>query len=188
MLALTIIPLVMFVDQLTKWWAANVLQKLPGESIPLIDGVLSFTYATNDGMAWGLLGNHRWVFLTLTTLVLGVVVAFFVITRKKNRHPFLDLSLALVIAGGAGNMIDRIFFSSTALFEGAVVDFIYFELINFPIFNVADISVCVGMALFVIYMLFVENRIDSDKYVTFFKEEKKVKTSTEGKTSDKEEQ
>lgn len=166
----------MFIDQLTKWWAVNVLQKMPGEKIPLIDGVLSFEYATNDGMAWGLLGDHRWIFLSLTTIVLGIIVGFFVMTRKKNLHPFLVVSLSLVLAGGAGNMIDRIFFSSTSLFEGAVVDFIYFELINFPIFNVADISVCVGMALFVIYMLIVESRIDAGKYTTFFNENKKEKS------------
>ncbi len=173
MLAVLIVHLVIIVDQLTKWWAANVLQHMPAGRIPLIDGVLSFTYATNDGMAFGLLGNHRWIFLLLTTAVLAVIVSFFFATRKKNRHPFLDVSLSLVLAGGAANMIDRTFFSTEALFSGSVVDFIYFELIDFPIFNVADISVCVGMALFVIYMLIVESRIDSGKYITFFREEKK---------------
>ncbi len=173
MLAVLIVHLVIIVDQLTKWWAANVLQHMPSGRIPLIDGMLSFTYATNDGMAFGLLGNHRWVFLLLTTAVLAVIVGFFFATRKKNRHPFLDISLSLVLAGGAANMIDRTFFSTEALFSGSVVDFIYFELIDFPIFNAADISVCVGMALFVIYMLIVENRIDPEKYATFFREEKK---------------
>lgn len=186
MLALIIVPLVMFVDQLTKWWAANVLQNLPDGRIPLIDGVLSFTYATNDGMAWGLFDDKRWIFLSLTTVVLAVIIAFMVMTRTKRRYPLLDVALALVLAGGAGNMIDRIFFSSTALFDGAVVDFIYFELIDFPIFNVADISVCVGMGLFLIYLLFVENRIDTQKYSTVFAEEKKEKTTSEEKSSDNE--
>ncbi len=175
MLAVLIIHFVIIVDQLTKWWAANLLQHLPGGHIPLIDGVLSFTYATNDGMAFGLLGNHRWIFLVLTTVVLSAIAAFFFVTRKKCRHPFLDVALSLVFAGGASNMIDRIFFSTEALFSGSVVDFIYFELIDFPIFNVADISVCVGMALFVIYMLFFEARIDDKKYLVLFKEEKNDK-------------
>lgn len=172
MLAVLIISLVMIVDQLTKWWAANVLQHLPDGRIPLIDGVLSFTYATNDGMAFGLLENHRWIFLVLTTAVLAAIAGFFFATRKQNRHPFLDVSMSLVFAGGAANMIDRSFFSSEALFSGSVVDFIYFELIDFPVFNVADISVCVGMGLFVLYMLVIEYRIDAERYVTFFREDK----------------
>ena len=173
MLAVLIVNLVIIVDQLTKWWAANVLQHMHDGKIPLIDGVLSFTYATNDGMAFGLLGDHRWVFILLTCLVLAVIIGFFVATRKRNRHPFLDVSLGLVLAGGAANMIDRTFFGTESLFSGSVVDFIYFELIDFPIFNVADISVCVGMGLFVLYMLVIEGRIDPKKYVTFFREEKK---------------
>lgn len=178
MLAVLIVHLVIIVDQLTKWWAANVLQHLPDSRIPLIDGVLSFTYATNDGMAFGLLEEHRWIFLLLTTAVLAFIVAFFFSTRKSTRHPFLDVALSLVLAGGAANMIDRTFFSSEALFSGSVVDFIYFELIDFPIFNVADISVCVGMGLFVLYMLVVESRIDPKKYITFFREEKKTNKSS----------
>ena len=176
MLAITVVILTILIDQLTKWWADNVLQHLSGGRFPLIDGVLSFDHELNPGMAWGLLAEHRWVFLLLTTLVLGVILVFFAKTRKYLRHPLLDVSMSLLLAGGTSNMIDRTFFSTEALFEGKVIDFISFDLIDFPVFNVADIAVCVGMGLFIIYMLFVEPKIDTKKYLILFKDEKNKNT------------
>ncbi len=172
MLAIIVVSLTIFIDQLTKWWAANVLQHLPDGKIPLINGVLSFDYVTNDGMAWGLLDNQRWIFLVLTSVILAVILVFFSKTKNIKKHCLLNVAASLLLAGGASNMIDRTFFSTEALFEGAVVDFISFELIDFPIFNVADIAVCVGMGLFIVYMLFVDSKLDSSEYLVLFPDDK----------------
>lgn len=153
MLVSVIVYTVIFLDQLTKWWAHHILQ-YSGE-IELIEGALYFKYATNDGMAFGMLGEHRWIFLSLTALVLiGIFVLCF-LTRNRKRLPLLNVALGLVAGGGIGNMIDRVFFADT-LFAGRVIDFIDFRLINFAIFNVADSAVCIGEALLIIYILFMD--------------------------------
>ena len=188
MLAIIVVTLTIFIDPLTKWWAANVLQHLPGGKIPLINGVLSFDYVTNDGMAWGLLDNQRWIFLVLTSVILAVILVFFAKTKNIKKHCLLNVAASLLLAGGASNMIDRTFFSTKALFEGAVVDFISFELIDFPIFNVADIAVCVGMGLFIVYMLFVDSKLDSAEYLVLFPDDKNGKSNSASETSEQEEE
>jgi signal peptidase II len=160
MLVSVIIYAVVFFDQLTKWWADRILQH-NGE-IELIKDALYFKYATNDGMAFGLLGSHRWIFLSLTLIVLLGIFTFYLLTLNKKKLPLLNVALGLVAGGGIGNMIDRIFFADT-LFAGKVIDFIDFRLINFAIFNLADSAVCIGEALLILYILFVD-RIEK-KYI-----------------------
>ena len=143
--------LVVFFDQLTKWWAYHKLR--PIKEIELIKDALYFKYDTNDGMAFGLLDDKRWIFITATVVILAAIVIFYNKTKKIKRKPVFDISLGLILGGGVGNMIDRTFFADT-LFCGAVFDFIDFRLINFAIFNLADSAVCVGAALFCIYMIF----------------------------------
>ncbi len=72
---------------------------------------------------------------------------------KRIRGPLLQTAVALILAGGVGNLIDRAFHPG-----GFVVDYIYFEPINFPIFNLADICVCIGTGLLALYILFVEGK------------------------------
>lgn len=119
-----------------------------GESIDLIDGLLSLTYIRNKGMAWGLLENQRWLFITGTILAVSVMLRY--IIKHKNAHPTGKLGVFLGISGALGNLIDRIFY------KDGVIDFICAEFIDFPIFNIADISVCVGVGFLVIYILFFE--------------------------------
>ena len=111
----------------------------------LIPHVLRFTYVENRGMAFGLLADHRWVFLVLATLGIALV-GFYIYRYAKTR--LARVSLALIVGGGIGNMIDR-------LSLGYVVDFIDFCALPFWtwVFNIADAAVCVGAALFVIDLL-----------------------------------
>ena len=139
-------------------------------------------------MAWGLLDNQRWIFLVLTSVILAVILVFFAKTKNIKKHCLLNVAASLLLAGGASNMIDRIFFSTKALCEGAVVDFISFELIDFPIFNVADIAVCVGMGLFIVYMLFVDSKLDSAEYLVLFPDDKNGKSNSASETSEQEEE
>lgn len=163
MLISVLVYAVILLDQLTKWWAVHRLQAV--SEIPLIKNVLYLKYATNDGMAFGMLSNQRWIFLLLTSVILAAILIFLYKTREKKKHPLLCVSLALILGGGIGNMIDRIFFGDT-LFCGSVVDFIDFRLINFAIFNIADSAVCVGEALLILYVLFVDSKVRGD-FFTF---------------------
>lgn len=155
---------VIIVDQLTKLWAVSCLA--PVGEIELIRGALYFTYATNDGMAFGLLGEHRWVFLLATSLIIGALIAFFIVTRKKKKHPLLCAAFACILGGGISNMIDRVFYG-TALFSGRVIDFIDFRLIHFAVFNLADAAVCIGEALLILYVLFIDGKIKDPAYFAF---------------------
>ncbi len=183
MLISVIVYLVIIVDQLTKWWAVNKLKPI-GE-IELIQDALYFKYTTNDGMAFGLLSNQRWIFLLLTTLIIAGIIVFLVITREKAKHPLLISALGLILGGGVSNMIDRIFFG-TELLCGRVVDFIDFRLINFAVFNIADSAVCVGEALFIIYFLFVDTKAGKKGFFAFNSDGNKLgKTGDIEKTSEK---
>ena len=133
---------VIALDQVTK---ALVLNFLYEGQLELIPGVLRFTYVENRGMAFGLLSDHRWVFMVLS--VLGILLVGFYLYRYVG-STLGRVSLALVIGGGIGNMIDRISL-------GFVVDFIDFCLFDFWIwvFNIADAAVCVGAALFALELI-----------------------------------
>ena len=133
---------VIALDQISK---ALVLNFLYEGHVVLIPGVLDFTYVENRGMAFGLLSDHRWVFMVLS--VLGIALVGFYLYRYV-RSTLGRVSLALIIGGGIGNMIDRISL-------GFVVDFIDFCLLDFWVwvFNVADAAVCVGAALFALDLI-----------------------------------
>ncbi|MBO5931721.1 MAG: signal peptidase II [Clostridia bacterium] len=141
---IAIIAGIICLDQVTKWLAVVFLQ---GEaSFPLWREVLHFTYAENTGMAFGMLKDHRWVFMVFSTLaIIGLAVYLF---RYRPEGRWMQISMAFIIGGGIGNMIDRIFL-------GYVVDFIDFTLIDFAIFNVADSFVCVGAGIMIV-LLFID--------------------------------
>jgi len=129
-------------DQLTKWLAVRFL--MPIDTCPLIRGVLHLTYVENRGAAFGMLANNRWVFLIVSTIAILAMVFYLFSGLSEGR--LAGISLAMLISGGIGNMIDRI-----AL--GYVVDFIDFRLINFAVFNGADSFVCVGAGLLVLSLI-----------------------------------
>lgn len=148
-----IIELVLFTaliifDQITKYLAVKYLMGNSGISI--IDKVLELYYLPNgnSGAAFGMLQGHQVLFMIIAIIVvvmIGYIIVNIPISKKSN---FLSLLLVFIAAGGIGNMIDR-------FMQNYVVDFIYFSLINFPIFNVADIYVSVATVLLVIYVIFV---------------------------------
>lgn len=132
-----------FLDQLTKYLVSHLMTLR--QSIPLIPGVIHLTYITNDGAAFGILDDQRWIFLLLSTVAILFLTGYLSVTRNTNRL-FL-LSLSLILSGGIGNMIDRVFL-------GEVIDFIDLTLIRFAIFNGADSFVCVGAVLLFFCILF----------------------------------
>ena len=130
------------VDQLSKLLAVKLLA--PIESLPLWSGVLHLTYVENRGAAFGMLADHRWVIMTVSTAaILGIA---FYLYSGKSAGKLLSSGLMLIVSGGIGNMIDRI-----AL--GYVVDFIDFALIDFAVFNIADAFVCIGAGLLILSLV-----------------------------------
>jgi signal peptidase II len=132
-------------DQVTKIAAEGGLKGK--ESLVLIPGVLEFFYLENHGAAFGVLQNARGFFLLVTFLAMAAV--FYVLFKMPPVRKYLPLRILVVLigAGAIGNVIDRIAFSY-------VRDFIYFSLIDFPVFNVADIYVTCATILLALTILF----------------------------------
>ncbi|MBQ7347303.1 MAG: signal peptidase II [Clostridia bacterium] len=129
-------------DQLTKWLAVIYLE---GEaSFPLWQDVLHFTYARNEGAAFGMLRDQRWIFMVFSAVAIIGLLIYLIFFRPKSRY--VQITLAMIVGGGIGNMIDRICL-------GYVIDFIDFTLIDFAIFNVADSFVTVGAFMLMGYLI-----------------------------------
>lgn len=128
-------------DQYTKYLAVRFLKNAPDRI--LIPGVFQFSYVENQGAAWGMFSGMRWVFLILTLAVL--VCLFFLLWKMPQERRYVPARalIAMLAAGAVGNALDR-------LICGYVIDFFYFSLIDFPVFNVADCYVCISLVLLVI--------------------------------------
>jgi signal peptidase II len=131
--------LVFLVDRITKWLVVSYMDI--GQSIPLWPGVFELTSHRNRGAAFGILQNQRIFFIVITLLVIVGIVWYLRKTSKESR--LVSLALALILGGAVGNFYDRVL-------HGEVVDFFYFKLINFPIFNVADSAIVIGVGLFLV--------------------------------------
>lgn len=136
--------LLAFIDQISKYMAARILYD---HDIVLIPGVLELHYLENKGAAWGILQNQTWLLISITLVVLVVIVVAFLKLPATRQFNLLRFCLVLLAAGALGNFIDRIM-------NHYVIDFIYFSLINFPVFNIADCFVCISAALILYCILF----------------------------------
>lgn len=143
--------LILGVDILTKFWARGEL--MGNSSIPLWNGVFHLTYVENRGIAFGMFGGGRVFFILFTLIVLGLLLWFYHKSAPKTK--WLRFGTCLVTSGALGNLLDRIF-------RGFVVDFLDFRLIDFPVFNVADIAVCVGAVLLVIHCFISEEKREDE--------------------------
>lgn len=133
-------------DQFTKHLA--VVNLKGGNDVILINKVLRLHYLENKGAAFGMFQNRQAIFAVVAVVMVILVALIYKKIPHTNRYFMLRFSAVLVVAGAVGNVIDRIVLNY-------VVDFIYFELIDFPVFNVADIYVVVACILFAIGILFV---------------------------------
>lgn len=149
MIVLIVVMFFIF-DQVTKYMIAARMNV--GQSYEFIDGFFYFTYVRNEGMAWSLLSGARWLFIIVGVVAVCLLSYFFVMSKK---HEILTrYGLVLTVAGALGNLYDRILF-------GYVRDFINFYIFNydFPIFNIADICVCVGIGLIMLDIIIQEYQI-----------------------------
>ena len=130
--------IIILLDQITKILVIN-------ENIILIPNLLLFTYTQNTGTAFGIGSNNAIIIIILNIIVLGVIIKFLK-ERKDDVEMNIFISLILIASGGISNLIDRIF-------RGYVVDFIDVNLFNFPNFNVADISIIIGIGILLIVII-----------------------------------
>jgi len=138
MLTITIAIIVTILDQLVKWLVQTEMDL--GETIPVIPHIFHLTYIHNPGAAFGILPHQEWFFLAIVVILFA---AYFVMRKKIPQKPvYFPMAVAMLLGGALGNAIDRVRY-------GSVVDFFDFRI--WPIFNVADIFICVGVALIVFY-------------------------------------
>lgn len=137
--------LLIIIDQITKW---NIVQnfEIYQEKV-IIPGFFSLFYIQNEGAAWGIFQGKMVFFYLVTLIVVGYLVYMF--QQEKNKTKLVGISFALILSGAIGNFIDR-------LLNGYVVDMFRLDFINFPIFNVADVCLTVGVVLMLIHVLFFE--------------------------------
>ena len=146
---------VILLDQFTKWLIVSKMQF--GESIPIIDQVLYITSHRNRGAAWGILQGQMWLFYVITLIVIIAIIYYIQKAAKGKR--LLGTSLALMLGGAIGNFIDRVF-------RKEVVDFIHTYIFdyNFPVFNIADSCLVIGVILLMIVMLRDERATKEKSY------------------------
>lgn len=145
---------VLVIDQLTKWLAESKLTF--HEPVPVIEPVLNWTLAYNYGAAFSFLadagGWQKWFFSGLAALVAIFLVIY--LRGVPRQAKLLSAGLAMVLGGAVGNLIDR-------LIHGHVIDFIhvhYYDVWHYPVFNIADIGITMGVTLIIIDMLFLEKK------------------------------
>lgn len=137
--------LLVILDQITKNLAVVYLKDKPAYVI--WDGVFELHYLENSGAAFGMLQNQKVLFVSIAAFIL-IIIGYVLFKLPRNKHyAMLEMLLVLIASGAVGNMIDRVQFNY-------VVDFFYFKLIDFPIFNVADIYVSVSCVLLAILVIF----------------------------------
>ncbi len=148
-------------DQLSKYYVATNFAL--GDTAELINGFIDFVYIHNRGGAWGMLYGHTYILLPVTAVIMALCIFMYIKYAKGSK--LMLWAIVLVLSGGLGNMIDRIFR------DGNVVDFLHFEFYpTFPVFNIADCAIVLGAGLLILYFI-----LDAVKEA----KEKKIKADTE---------
>jgi len=140
---------VILLDQVTKWLIVSRMNY--GDSITIIENMFYITSHRNRGAAWGILQGQMWLFYVITLIVI-VAITYYIQKAAKGKW-LLGVSLSLMLGGAIGNFIDRVF-------RKEVVDFIHTYIFgyNFPVFNIADSSLVIGVILLMIQMLLDERK------------------------------
>ena len=139
------------VDQLTKFWAYEFL-RVKGPVV-LIPGAFEFSYLENRGAAFGMLQGKVWLLAAITVITVAVILYLYHKIPDTKRYWLLRTCCTLILAGAVGNFADR-------CLRGFVVDFLYFRLIDFPVFNVADCYVVVGCITAACLLIFDKTLLD----------------------------
>lgn len=141
-------------DQAAKYLALVNLK--PIGSMVLVDGFMDLTFVKNHGVAFGMFSGQRWFILLLTGAITVALIYFYMKLPKTKEYQYVRMTMVLIFAGAIGNMIDRIF-------RGYVVDFFEFTFFSWPVFNVADIYVVIGVVILAFLILFVIKEPEEEK-------------------------
>jgi signal peptidase II len=128
-----------------------------GGELVFIPGFINIVYTENTGAAFSILQGKR-VLLIAFTLILVTALIVYIILKRKSESPVVLIGLSLVAGGGLGNLIDRVRL-------GYVVDYLEFKPFSFPIFNIADVLVCTGCGLMLLYFALTEIRARGGKTI-----------------------
>lgn len=148
-----LLVLLIVFDQLTK--IAVIKNFVLGEEKEIIKNVFSLEYIRNTGAAWGMFPNGTVFFAVFSTIVCILLFILYMKIPKEKKYNILSVVVLTLIAGAVGNLIDRVF-------RHFVVDFFYFKLIDFPVFNVADIYVTVSAIVLIVIIMFFYKEEDFD--------------------------
>ena len=148
-IVVAIVAVLVGLDQLTKW--LTVVNLKGADPLVLIEGVFDLTYLENRGAAFGMMQGARWWFVAFTSVVMLALLGVLLFSRYR-RYRLLNAGLILIVAGGIGNLIDRIV-------NGFVVDMLHFHIaainFDFPVFNVADCYVVIGALITLFFFFFL---------------------------------
>ncbi len=144
-----VILLLVGFDQLTKYWADSYL-KTRLTDIELWPGVFHLTYVENPGAAFGMMKGQQTFFIVITVVVLVAICWYWRQIPSNKLGVWMKVAILLIVSGAIGNLIDRVLLNY-------VRDMLYFVLIDFPVFNVADICVVGGVALLFPLLLFADD-------------------------------
>lgn len=148
MIWMIITALILAADQIVKYLVSTCLNV--GETAFSVLNIFDITYVQNRGAAFSVMTGKIALLSIISVVFCALIILFWI--KKRPSNPILCLSISMLFAGAAGNGIDRIF-------HGFVIDYINLAFMNFPVFNIADIGVTVGAALFVLYTIFFEKEV-----------------------------
>lgn len=148
--ALILAAVLAMIDQIIKYFVTIYLQ--PVGTVSVIDNLFKLTYVENRGVAFGMFSDMRWIFVAFTLiLIIAIIIIMF---AKQPKGTFLYICFALIIGGGIGNLIDRIFY-------GYVIDYLSISFFP-PVCNFADYCITAGTVMLVIYVLFFSELLNSN--------------------------
>lgn len=162
--AIPLIGIAIALDQITKFLAASLRKSGP---ITIIEGVFELQYLENRGAAFGIMQNRQWLFLIIGCMLIALIAVLYLRVPQTKRFLPLKICFIFIVAGAIGNMIDRTLLNY-------VVDFLYFSLIDFPIFNVADIYLTCATIALAILILFYYKEDELDLILHMFVRKKKA--------------
>lgn len=161
-----LVVVLVFIDQLSKILVVDLMNL--NQQITIIPNLLNFHFTYNTGAAWSIFSDQR-VFLTILSLIASVAFLYLMKDFSIKKNKIYSIAILLITSGTIGNLIDRAFRSK------GVVDFLEFGFIDFPVFNIADSFLTIGVILLAIYVIF----ISKDGALPFFKKEVEEKSKDE---------
>ena len=149
--ALIIGAVIAIVDQIIKYFISTYLE--PIGTVNVIDNLFKLTYVENRGVAFGMFMDMRWIFVALTSVMLALIIIY--MFKKRPIGKFFYITSGLIIGGGIGNLIDRIFY-------GYVIDYLSLSFFP-PVCNFADYCITAGTVMLIIYLLFFSDMTKDKK-------------------------